>query len=285
VNSPQPHIFNPPCRVHTSHMSTRKAPSLLPTSATVTWQRWGRTLTYQRLHEKYHTNIPRIPFRRRSWAFVISCTIITLCLVGYAVQYLRLTSRERAKQAWLFARFPELQAVWKDVAKDESRYQEAITLRWDNRDIYNCDNYHLSYSTLNQIINSEWKLDGPASNTRQALRSPHLILPPFDPSIPVTLKPNQTYCVRLVVPAQLFQLPNINAYNPIDGSPWDSIMMTLVRQSAANTTIPVPLKLWNGHAKLYDANGRTRAVMLTICLLINSSVVVDYMFTRQKLLW
>lgn len=237
-----------------SCMTIKKAPSLLPTSAMATWQRWGSTLTYQKLNENYHTNIPRIAIRRRSWAFVMSFAIITLCLFGYAVQYLRLTSMEKSRQTWLFTRFPELQGVWKDVSKDESKYQEAIMLRWDNRDIYSCDNYHLSYSTLNQIINSEWNIGASGPITHQAVRSPHLILPPFDPSIPVTLKPNQTYCVRVVVPAQLFQLSNINAYNPIDGSPWDSIMMTAVRQSAANTTVPINLKLWRGHAKLYEAN-------------------------------
>lgn len=175
--------------------------------------------------------------------------------MSYVVQYIRMTSIKRSRDTWLLTRFPELKSVWKDTPKDESKYQEAIMLRYDLRNPYGCENHHLSYSTLKYLIDSEL---GPEILSKQQpaikIRSPYLITPGFDPSKPVTLKPAQTYCVRLVVPHQLLSLADINAYMPIDGSPWDSVMMTLVRQTASNTTIPIRMNLWQGHAAVFNAN-------------------------------
>lgn len=229
---------------------------MLPTSATLSWQRWGRTLTYQRLHEKYQPNILRLPFRRRSIGYLISFIIISLCLLSYVVQYIRMTSIQRSRDDWLLSRFPELSYVWKNTPKDESKYQEAIMLRYDLRNPFSCENHHLSYATLKHLIDSELGAERPSKQQQQhpLVRSPYLITPGFDPSQPVTLKPGQSYCVRLVIPHQLLDVPNINAYMPIDGSPWDSVMMTLVRQTASNTTVPVRLNMWKGHATVFNAN-------------------------------
>ncbi|KAH8552458.1 hypothetical protein BGW37DRAFT_287181 [Umbelopsis sp. PMI_123] len=234
-------------------MRVPKASPLLPIAATVSWERWGRTLTYQRLHENLQH---RIPFRRRSIVYLISIIIITACFMSYFVQYVRMTSIRRSRDAWLFSRFPELKPIWKDIAKDEDNFHEAITLRFERRNQYGCEYHQLSYATLKQIVDDRFgstDSDPPSASFRH-LRSPYLITPAFDSSQPVSLKPGQPYCVRLVVPRQLTNLNEIKDYIPIDGSPWDSIMMTLVRQTPSNTTIPVRMNLWPGHATLYDAN-------------------------------
>lgn len=234
-------------------MRAPKASPLLPTAASISWERWGRTLTYQRLHEKLQ---PRLKWRRRSIVYLVSIIIIAACFLSYFVQYIRMTSVRRARDTWLLSRFPELNPIWKDISKDSSNVHEAITLRFERRDQYGCEYHQLSYATLEQIIDAELGSahPNPSSSSFSQFRSPYLITPAFDPTQPVTLKPGQKYCVRLVVPRQIVALNDVKGYMPIDGSPWDSVMMMLVRNSPSNTTIPVRLNLWSGHATLYDAD-------------------------------
>ncbi|KAH8547537.1 hypothetical protein BGW37DRAFT_510384 [Umbelopsis sp. PMI_123] len=196
----------------------------------------------------------RIPFRNQMFWYLITVVMITVCLIMYTFRYIQMENIQKHRDDWLYTRFPELENVLTDTVKQTSKLHEAIPLNRDIQDPYSCENHHLSYSTLKQLIESELGPDRSSPPIDDTVQSNYMILPQFTPNQTVTLQQGQSYCIRLVIfPPKLNPLV-AHTFVPIDGSPWDSIMMTLVRQSDHNTTFPVPLRLWNGHSIIFEAN-------------------------------
>jgi hypothetical protein len=223
-------------------------------STRLQWKPWSYVFQDTILPELTLLLTPKVLSRNKLIWYLISIVMVAACLIVYTFRYIQMENIQKYRDEWLFTRFPELETVLTDTIKQESKPHEAIPLLHDIQDPYSCQNQQLSYSTLMHLIDAELGPDHSSDPSINPVPSHYLILPPFKPNQTVTIEQGQSYCIRLVIyPPKLNPLI-MHTFKPIDGSPWDSIMMTLVRQSEYNTTFPVQLHLWNGHSVIYEAN-------------------------------